>query len=410
MSKTSRKRKAGEAVASVPFAPGFKPPGAAKVKRALGRLTKPDSAYEDDGETPFFQSIPKPTSEDDWLAQYNETGQTYDQFLEQSPWLASRRLTNMKQTFNKSGQNLAEKYPDGKIYLLPLGSFGDEIPSEQFDKLVEYTQAFFGSVPVVQLPGVALDVDKSAVYWNGEVRTEPEHESDNRHGEPAEAAAAPPPAKRCKPSGRAAKGHRHPLSARFHKTQEGTTRVQLRVDGVLDRLRRSIPDDALCLVALTMMDLFHSKPDLFVAGYAGFLHRVGVFSFHRYQPGLKFSSEFWHELWQEEDSSTACECRSQEVLLQRSCRLLVHEICHLFCIDHCIFHACCMNGSGHLQEDFSQPMYLCPVDLRKLQVLCGFNIVDRYKKLAEFFQRNNLTNESQWYKRRIEFIETAGKE
>ena len=40
--------------------------------------------------------------------------------------------------------------------------------------------------------------------------------------------------------------------------------------------------------------------------------------------------------------------------LQRSCRLLVHEICHLFCIDHCIFHACCMNGSGHLQEDFSK--------------------------------------------------------
>ena len=55
---------------------------------------------------------------------------------------------------------------------------------------------------------------------------------------------------------------------------------------------------------------------------SGCLFKLQVFSFHRYQPGLKFSSEFWHELWQEEDSSTACECRSQEVLLQVSSAVL----------------------------------------------------------------------------------------
>ncbi|KAJ7369385.1 metallopeptidase [Desmophyllum pertusum] len=71
---------------------------------------------------------------------------------------------------------------------------------------------------------------------------------------------------------------------------------------------------------------------------------------------------------------------------QRSCKLLVHEIAHLFGVNHCIWFSCCMNGSGHLSEDFAQPIYLCPVDLHKLQHLCGFDVVDRYRKLLEFFQ------------------------
>eukprot|EP00117_Sycon_ciliatum_P041246 scpid58432/ scgid4141/ Archaemetzincin-2; Archeobacterial metalloproteinase-like protein 2 len=405
MARKGKGKKGG--VATVPFARGFKPPAAAAIKRALGKLDVPNAAYEDDDRAPFFHPVPKPTCEDDWLAQYNETGQTFDEFIEQCPWLSSRRLKYMKQTFNKSGSNLVEKYPDGKIYLLPLGSFGDEMPSEQFDKLAEYTRAFFGSVPVVQLPEVGLDMNKSTVYWNGEVRTEAESHSD-RHGVPASSGAgASPPAKRRKASrdGGATKVRRHPLSARFHRTDDGTSRVQLRVDGVLEQLRHNIPDDALCLVALTMADLFDTKPDLFVAGMAAGARRVAVFSFFRYHPEIRFSSEFWYDVWREDSGSAAV---LQETLLLRSCRLLVHEVCHLLGVDHCIFHACCMNGSGHLQEDFSQPMQLCRVDLRKLQVLCGFDVLDRYRKLADFFQRNNLSSEYNWYQRRIKFIEDHG--
>jgi len=49
------------------------------------------------------------------------------------------------------------------------------------------------------------------------------------------------------------------------------------------------------------------------------------------------------------------------VLLQRCCKLLVHEIGHLLGVGHCIHYACCMQGSGHLLEDFEQPSFLCPV-------------------------------------------------
>ena len=32
----------------------------------------------------------------------------------------------------------------------------------------------------------------------------------------------------------------------------------------------------------------------------------------------------------------------------------------------------------------AQPINLCPVDLHKLQQLCGFDIVDRYQKVLSF--------------------------
>ena len=63
-----------------------------------------------------------------------------------------------------------------------------------------------------------------------------------------------------------------------------------------------------------------------------------------------------------------------------------------------------MNGSGHLEEDFSQPMYLCPVDLRKLQTLVGFDVVKRYQELENFCQTHGFKEEAVWYKRRVENI------
>ena len=48
-----------------------------------------------------------------------------------------------------------------------------------------------------------------------------------------------------------------------------------------------------------MSDLYDEEPDLFVAGMAAGNHRVGVFSFCRYDPNLKFSSEFWYKVLQQ---------------------------------------------------------------------------------------------------------------
>jgi archaemetzincin len=177
--------------------------------------------------------------------------------------------------------------------------------------------------------------------------------------------------------------------------------VQLQVNGVLTKLKQVIPDDALCLVALTMTDLYDETPDLFVAGMAAGQDRVAVFSFCRYDPAVSFSSEFWYDLAYRNDIAQS---ERQKLMLQRSCRLLVHELAHLLGVDHCIYYSCCMNGSGHLNEDFRQPMHLCPVDLRKLAHLCGYDITQRYRNLLQFYQENGLSEEADWVVRRLDFI------
>ena len=63
-----------------------------------------------------------------------------------------------------------------------------------------------------------------------------------------------------------------------------------------------------------------------------------------------------------------------------------------------------MNGSGHLGEDFEQSMHLCPVDLRKLQTLIGFDVLERYQKLKEFFVKHKLDTEKEWTDKRIAFL------
>lgn len=81
------------------------------------------------------------------------------------------------------------------------------------------------------------------------------------------------------------------------------------------------------------------------------------------------------------------------ITLSRACKLLVHETMHLLGFPHCIYMDCCMNGSGHLQEDFRQSMLLCPVDLKKLSALFEFDILNRYEKLMGFYIKYNFASE-----------------
>ena len=48
-----------------------------------------------------------------------------------------------------------------------------------------------------------------------------------------------------------------------------------------------------------------------------------------------------------------------------------------------------------IDEDFSQPLLECPIDLRKLYTLIRFNIEKRYEQLLEFSKIHNFLNEIQ---------------
>ena len=113
---------------------------------------------------------------------------------------------------------------------------------------------------------------------------------------------------------------------------------------------------------------------------------------------MSFSPEFWFE---KHVTNEYPPVEQKRLMLQRSCRLLVHETLHLLGLNHCIYYSCCMNGSGHLKEDFSQPLYLCPVDYAKLEKLFTFGTIQRYRGLNEFFTKHGMEKEACWMKERI---------
>ena len=259
-------------------------------------------------------------------------------------WLAVHRETG--QTFNqfvKSKPNRPDKTRK-KIYLQPLGEFPEgKIPLAE--RLREYAGAYF-AMEVEVLPGLALSSENITTRTNPYTR--------NR---------------------------------------------QILTGDVLAILKRNIPSDAFCVLAVTMEDLYPEPSWNFVFGQASLRERVGVYSFARYDPafyGQKGGKDY------------------EKVLLRRSCKVLAHEIGHMFGLKHCIYFKCAMNGSNHLKESDSRPMYLCPVCLRKLQHSIGFDVVSRYSNLLQFYRpaeplarrgwKVGFEEETQWVIKRLRWI------
>ena len=79
-------------------------------------------------------------------------------------------------------------------------------------------------------------------------------------------------------------------------------RRQLSVDPILTLLadkqtNRAFSDahpDSFCLMGVTLEDLYFDRSDLFVAGMAAGVNKVGVFSLYRYQANFVYSEEFWY--------------------------------------------------------------------------------------------------------------------
>jgi archaemetzincin len=160
-----------------------------------------------------------------------------------------------------------------------------------------------------------------------------------------------------------------------------TGKQQILTGDVLALVTKRLPDDAFCVLAITMADLYPEPSWNFVFSQASLQDRVGVYSFARYDPA------FYGEP-RRKDYET--------VMLRRSCRVLSHETAHMFGLLHCIYFKCVLNGSNHLHESDARPLHLCPVCLRKLQYGIGFDVVERYNQLLKFYQGAGLDDEAGW--------------
>lgn len=166
-----------------------------------------------------------------------------------------------------------------------------------------------------------------------------------------------------------------------------TFNTQILTTDVLALLQKNLPADAFCVLAVTMQDLYPEPSWNFVFGQASLQDRAGVYSFARYDPAF----------YGEERSPDY-----QQLILRRSCRILVHETAHMFGLTHCIYYSCVENGSNHLAESDARPMHMCPVCLRKLQYSIGFEPERRYRDLLGFYQRVGFDDEAQWVQRRLD--------
>lgn len=169
-------------------------------------------------------------------------------------------------------------------------------------------------------------------------------------------------------------------------------RLQLLTTDILEWLPESKPRDAYAIVAVTMEDLYPGEAWNFVFGQATLQGGTGVFSFARYAPA------FYGE---------KSDGLSQALILKRSCKVLAHETGHMFGLMHCVFFECLMNGSNHLGETDDRPMHLCPVCLRKLQLVTGCDLVKREEELLRFYEANAIPDEAEWSRRRLAKLRSA---
>ena len=303
-------------VATWTFA-GFKTPEAGERSRAVGSLVGMEKSLRkafvagDD-----FEAKKEPGFAD-WLAQHEETGQTFDQYVQAKP--------------NRPGLG-----GRSTLYLLPLGEFAEEV-SPDLEVLKRHMTLYYAPMSVKILPMI------------------PEQKV--------------------------------PVSSRENSM---TNRKQWHTGEMLRWLKSQLPRDAYGLLAVTMTDLYPGENWNFVFGQATYKNRVGVFSFARFHPQLGFGDA------EQEDADF--------VALRRACKVLTHEMGHMFGIKHCIYYECNMNGANSLPEMDSTPMHLCPVCLRKLQSVVGFDPVGRYEELEGFYQKEKFEKELQWVKGRVEFV------
>ena len=172
------------------------------------------------------------------------------------------------------------------------------------------------------------------------------------------------------------------------RINEYTNQIQYNASQINSKMAQYVPNDAHCVLSILLDDLYPSNDWNFVFGLASYYKKVCVFSFARFDP-LFFGENRPPNF--------------DNYLLYRSCNTLVHEICHTFGLSHCIYYKCLMNGSNSLEEQLRRPLIECPVCLRKLYEVIGFDCKERYKKLKDICKLfgGYFEDNYNWYENRI---------
>ncbi|XP_038619120.1 LOW QUALITY PROTEIN: archaemetzincin-1 [Tachyglossus aculeatus] len=170
-------------------------------------------------------------------------------------------------------------------------------------------------------------------------------------------------------------------------------RIQLHADGILTFLKNNKPMDALCVLGLTLIDLYPCEAWSFTFGKFLPGQEVGVCSFARFSGNFSQADPGTSEPAPGTKDVPEVTSRERDRTLQfgmvemvQCCKVTCHEICHLMGLGNCRWLRCIMQGALSVDEALVRPLELCPICLRKLQYAVGFKLIERYKKLYEWLQ------------------------
>eukprot|EP00116_Pleurobrachia_bachei_P004662 sb/3464924/ len=182
--------------------------------------------------------------------------------------------------YSAQGGNILERYPSGKIVLVPLITNDDDLDTVS---LAGFAQAYLG-IPCEVHPPITATVE------NGKVFIPPTGKSKRRRN----------------------------LKSRI-SSENG--KFQIQVSSALSLAKSLLTSDTIALIVLTKLELFDTDPDLFVAGMAEGNSRVAVFSLLRYDPNLTFSPEHWWDVREKKGRGRVKEGDRKRLVMERSCKL-----------------------------------------------------------------------------------------
>jgi archaemetzincin len=159
---------------------------------------------------------------------------------------------------------------------------------------------------------------------------------------------------------------------------------------VLDKvLKPRLADDAFACIALTATDLWPGEGWNFVFGEASLRERVGVWSMYRFGDPDKDDASF-------------------RLCLLRTLKTAVHETGHMMSMEHCTAYECGMCGSNNLGEADRRPLASCPECMAKVCWATGADPAERYRRLAEFCEKQGLKDEAEFYTKSLKALDAAG--